>query len=261
LLTNNFASAPVDLWKLSDSYIQPQEAWQYALGLYKNLNQNKIETSLEVYYKNMPSIVEYLDGAQLVLNPALETDLVMGSGYAFGSELLIRKNSGKLNGWISYTFSRSLRQVETEFGEAVNQGEYFPANWDQPHDLSIVTSWHPVRRISFNATFNYRTGRPITLPSGVYDIGGNIVIDYQERNQARIPDYHRLDLGMTYYFYQKKNSDYKSSLSISFYNVYARRNAFSWFFQPTPELGIPKSYRLAVIGTVIPSVTYNFSIR
>jgi len=261
LLTNNFASAPVDLWKLSDSYIEPQKAWQYALGLYKNINQNKIETSLEVYYKDMPSIVEYLDGAQLFLNPALETDLVMGSGYAYGSEFLIRKNSGKLNGWISYTFSRTLRKVETEFGQEVNQGEYFPANWDQPHDLSMVAAWQPVRRISFNATFNYRTGRPITLPSGIYDIGGSIVIDYQERNQARIPDYHRLDLGMTYYFYQKKNSNYKSSLSLSFYNVYARRNAFSWFFQPTPELGIPKSYRLAVIGTVIPSVTYNFSIR
>lgn len=261
LLTNNFAAAPVDLWKLSDSYIQPQEAWQYALGFYKNLQQNRIETSLEVYYKSMPSIVEYLDGAQLFLNPALETDLVMGSGYAYGSELLIRKNSGKLNGWISYTFSRTLRKVETEFGDEVNQGEYFPANWDQPHDLTLVSSWQPARRISFNATFNYRTGRPITLPSGIYDIGGNVVIDYQERNQARIPDYHRLDLGMTYYFYQKKNSNYKSSLSLSFYNVYARRNAFSWFFQPTPELGIPKSYRLAVIGTVIPSVTYNFSIR
>jgi hypothetical protein len=261
LLTNNFASAPVDLWKLSDTYIEPQRAWQYALGLYKNINQNKIETSLEVYYKNMPSIVEYLDGARLFLNPALETDLVMGSGYAYGSELLVRKNSGKLNGWISYTFSRTFRKVETESGESVNQGEYFPANWDQPHDLSMVAAWQPVRRISFNATFNYRTGRPITLPSGIYDIGGNIVIDYQERNQARIPDYHRLDLGMTYYFYQKKNSNYKSSVSLSFYNVYARRNAFSWFFQPTPELGIPKSYRLAVIGTVIPSVTYNFSIR
>ncbi|MDP2042122.1 MAG: TonB-dependent receptor [Algoriphagus sp.] len=261
LLTNNFASAPVDLWKLSDSYIKPQEAWQYALGIYKNLKQNKIETSLEVYYKDMPRIVEYLDGAQLFLNPALETDLVMGSGYAYGSELLVRKNSGKLNGWISYTFSRSLRKVETEFGEAVNQGGYFPANWDQPHDLTVVSSWQPVRRISFNATFNFRTGRPITLPSGIYDIGGNIVIDYQERNQARIPDYHRLDMGMTYYFYQKKNSNYKSSLNLSFYNVYARRNAFSWFFQPTPELGIPKSYRLAVIGTIIPSVTYNFSIR
>ncbi|OOG71893.1 TonB-dependent receptor domain-containing protein [Algoriphagus sp. A40] len=261
LLTNNFAAAPVDLWKLSDSYIQPQKAWQYALGLYKNLNQNKIETSLEVYYKDMPSIIEYRDGAQLFLNPTLETDLVMGSGYAYGSEFLIRKNSGKLNGWISYTFSRTLRKVVPEYGDAINNGEYFPANWDQPHDLTVVTTWQPVRRVSFNATFNYRTGRPITLPSGIYEIGDDIVIDYQERNQARIPDYHRLDLGMTYYFYQKKNSNYKSYITLSFYNVYARRNAFSWFFQPTPELGIPKSYRLAVIGTVIPSVTYNFSIR
>lgn len=261
LLTNNFASAPVDLWKLSDSYIQPQKAWQYAIGLYKNLNQNQIETSIELYFKDMSSIVEYQDGAQLFLNPTLETDLVMGTGYAYGSEFLIRKNAGKLNGWISYTFSRTLRKVDTNLGEEINQGQYFPANWDQPHDLTLVTSWQPVRRVSFNATFNYRTGRPITLPSGIYDIGGDIVIDYQERNQARIPDYHRLDLGMTYYFYQKKNSNYKSYLTLSFYNVYARRNAFSWFFQPTPEFGIPKSYRLAVIGTVIPSVTYNFSIR
>ncbi len=261
LLTNNFASAPVDLWKLSDGFIGPQEAWQYALGFYKNMNQNKIETSVEVYYKDMPSIVEYLDGAQLFLNPTLETDLVMGSGYAYGSEFLIKKNSGKINGWVSYTFSRTLRKVETQLGDAVNQGEYFPANWDQPHDITVVASWQPVRRISFNATFNYRTGRPITLPSGIYDIGGNIVIDYQERNQARIPDYHRLDMGMTYYFYQRKNSNYKSSISLSFYNLYARRNAFSWFFQPSPEQGIPKSYRLAVIGTVVPSLTYNFSIR
>ncbi|GAB3225276.1 TonB-dependent receptor [Algoriphagus aestuariicola] len=261
LLTNNFASAPVDLWKLSDSYVQPQTSWQYALGLYKNLNQNKIETSLELYYKDMPSIVEYRDGAELFLNPNLETDLVMGSGYAYGSEFLVKKNGGKVNGWVSYTYSRTLRKVAPEFGEPINNGEYFPANWDQPHDVTVVATWQPVKRVSFNATFNYRTGRPITLPSGIYDIGGEIVIDYQERNQARIPDYHRLDLGLTYYFYQKKNSDFRSYITFSVYNAYARRNAFSWFFQPSPEVGIPKSYRLAVIGTMIPSVTYNFSIR
>ncbi len=261
LLTNNFASAPVDLWKLSDSYVQPQTSWQYALGLYKNLNQNKIETSLELYYKDMPSIVEYRDGAELFLNPNLETDLVMGSGYAYGSEFLVKKNGGKVNGWVSYTYSRTLRKVAPEFGEPINNGEYFPANWDQPHDVTVVATWQPVKRVSFNATFNYRTGRPITLPSGIYDIGGEIVIDYQERNQARIPDYHRLDLGLTYYFYQKKNSDFRSYITFSVYNAYGRRNAFSWFFQPSPEVGIPKSYRLAVIGTMIPSVTYNFSIR
>nr|WP_287937591.1 TonB-dependent receptor [Algoriphagus sp.] len=261
LLTNNFASAPVDLWKLSDSYLGPQESWQYAMGLYRNLKQNTIEASLELYYKDMPRIVEYLDGAKLFLNPTLETDLVMGEGYAYGSEFLLRKNTGKLNGWVSYTFSRSYRKVDSQSGTEINQGNYFPSNWDQPHDLTIVSSYQPIRRVSFNATFNYRTGRPITLPSGIYDVGGNLVIDYQERNQARIPDYHRMDLGMTYYFYQKKNSKYKSHVTFSVYNVYARRNAFSWFFQPSPESGIPKSYRLAVIGTAIPSVTYNFSFR
>ncbi|GMQ31541.1 TonB-dependent receptor [Algoriphagus confluentis] len=261
LLTNNFASAPVDLWKLSDRYIRPQEAWQYAIGLYRNFKMNTIETSLEMYYKDMPQIVEYRDGARLFLNPNLETDLIMGEGYAYGSELLIRKNGGRINGWVAYTFSRSLRRVNSAEDIQINRGEYFPANWDQPHDLTFVGSYKPVRRVSFNATFNYRTGRPITLPSGIYDIGGNLVIDYQERNQARIPDYHRLDLAMTYYFYQKKNSKYKSQLTLSVYNVYGRRNAFSWFFQPNPDSGIPKSYRLAVIGTIIPSITYNFSIQ
>ncbi len=261
LLTNNFASAPVDLWKLSDQYVAPQRAWQYALGAYRNFQQNTIETSIELYYKDMPSIVEYRDGARLFLNPTLETDLVMGEGYAYGTELLIRKNKGKLNGWLSYTFSRTLRKVDSEDGIQVNRGEYFPANWDQPHDLTLVGSYQPLRRVSFNATFNYRTGRPITLPSGIYDVGGNVVIDYQERNQARIPDYHRLDLGLTYYFFQRKNSRYQSHITFSVYNAYARRNAFSWFFQPSPDSGIPKSYRLAVIGTLVPSVTYNFSIR
>ena len=261
LLTNNFASAPVDLWKLSDHYIGPQKAWQYDLGVYRNFNYNTIETSLEFYYKDMSSIVEYRDGARLFLNPNLETDLVMGRGYAYGTELLLKKNKGMLNGWISYTFSRTFRKVETSSDIQINKGEYFPANWDQPHDLTLVSSFQPVKRVSFNATFNYRTGRPITLPSGIYDIGGNLVIDYQERNQARIPDYHRLDLGMTYHFYQKKNSRYKSYVTLSVYNVYARRNAFSWFFQPGSDSGIPKSYRLAVIGTAIPSITYNFSIR
>src|SRR5690606_7614531 len=176
-------------------------------------------------------------------------------------EFMVKKNGGKVNGWISYTFSRSLRKVVPVHSDPINRGDFFPSNWDQPHDLTVVGTWQPVKRMSFNATFNYRTGRPITLPSGIYDIDGKIVIDYQERNQARIPDYHRLDLGATYYFYQKKNSNYRSYLTVSLYNAYSRINAFSWFSQPTPQSGIPRSYRLAVIGTAIPSVTYNFSIR
>ncbi|MCH7414155.1 TonB-dependent receptor [Belliella sp. R4-6] len=262
LLSNNFASAPVDLWKLSDQYVQPQESWQYSVGAYRNFNFDKIETSLEFYYKDFNSLLEYRDGAQLILNPALETSLVMGRGYAYGGEFLIKKKSGKLNGWFSYAYSRTLRIVESQFeDETINQGEYFPANWDQPHDMSLLLNYKPLRKVSFSATFNYRTGRPITLPSSIYDINGSLVVDYQERNQARIPDYHRLDLGVTFDGNQKKDSHYKSSITIAFYNVYARKNPFSWFFQPDLAGAVPRSYRLAVIGTVIPSVTYNFTFR
>lgn len=261
LLSNNFAAAPVDLWKLSDKYTKPQEVWQYAMGLYKNFKKNTIETSVEFYYKSMGSILEYKDGANLILNPTLETDLVSGNGYAYGTEFLIKKNTGKTNGWISYTYSRSLRRVNTPEGIQINEGDFFPSNWDSPHDITIVGNHQPKRRISINATFNYRTGRPITLPNGLYYIDGVPVIDYQERNQSRIPDYHRLDLGLTYYLYSKKTSTYKSYISLSIYNAYGRKNAFSWFFQPSQESAIPKSYRLSVIGTVVPSITYNFSIR
>ncbi len=262
LLSNNFASAPVDLWKLSDTYTKPQESWQYALGFYRNFDYDKIESSLEFYYKDMRSIVEYRDGARLFLNPLLESVLVMGSGYAYGSEFLLKKKSGKLNGWFTYTYSRSMRKVDSQFEEElINGGEYFPANWDQPHDFTLLANYKLRRRISFTATFNFRSGRPITLPNGVYDIGGNIVVDYQERNQARIPDYHRLDLGVTIDGNQKKDSNYSSNWTIAFYNVYGRKNPFSWFFQPDSSGSIPRSYRLAVIGTIIPSITYNFSIK
>ncbi|MCH7401608.1 TonB-dependent receptor domain-containing protein [Belliella kenyensis] len=262
LLSNNFASAPVDLWKLSDNYVKPQESWQYALGAYRNFDHDRIETSFEVYYKDFQSLLEYRDGAQLILNPALETSLVMGRGHAYGGELLVKKKSGKLNGWVSYAFSRTMRIIESEFEEeVVNQGNYFPANWDQPHDLNVLLNYKPLRRVSFSATFNYRTGRPITLPSSIYNIDGSIVVDYQERNQARIPDYHRLDLGVTFDGNQKRESHYKSNITIAFYNVYARRNPFSWFFQPDMAGSVPRSYRLAVIGTIIPSITYNFTFR
>lgn len=262
LLSNNFASAPVDVWKLSDRYVRPQESWQYALGVYRNFDRDRIESSVEVYYKDFRSLVEYKDGASLILNPTLESDLVMGTGYAYGTEFLLKKKTGKINGWVSYTYSRTLRKVQGEFEqEIINQGRYFPANWDQPHDLSILLNYKPRKRISLSANFNYRTGRPITLPSSIYDIDGNIIVDYQERNQARIPDYHRLDLSLTFEGNQKKNSNYKSDITFSLYNVYARRNPFSWFFQPDFSGSVPRSYRLAVIGTVIPSVTYNFTFK
>ncbi|HSJ66690.1 MAG TPA: TonB-dependent receptor [Anditalea sp.] len=262
LLSNTMASAPVDLWKLSDQYLGPQESLQYALGYYQNFNENLIESSLEVYYKDFNNLVEFKDGATLLLNQNLEQELITGEGHAYGAEFFVKKRYGKLTGWISYGYSRTLRKVASEHEEeTINRGNYFPSNWDQPHDLSIVSTYQLTRRLSLSGNFNYRTGRPITLPTSVYTINDNVVIDYSERNQGRIPDYHRLDLSMTYDGNQRKSSTYKSSVTLAFYNVYARRNPFSWFFSPDSTGTVPRSYRLAVIGTVIPSVTYNFQFK
>lgn len=262
LLSNTMASAPVDLWKLSDQYLGPQESLQYALGYYQNFNQNLIESYFEVYYKDFQNLVEFKDGAVLLLNQNLEQELISGVGYAYGAEFYLKKRYGKLTGWISYGYSRTLRKVVSEFEEEnINRGEYFPSNWDQPHDLSLVGTYKLSRRLSISANFNYRTGRPITLPTGIYTINDNVVIDYAERNQGRIPAYHRLDFSMTYDGNQRKSSTYKSSVTLAFYNAYARRNPFSWFFSPDNAGTVPRSYRLAVIGTVIPSVTYNFQFK
>ena len=262
LLSNTMAAAPVDLWKLSDHYLGPQESLQYALGYYQNFNQNLIESSLEFYFKDFQNLVEFKDGAELLLNPNLEQELVTGTGHAYGAEFFLKKRYGKLTGWVSYGYSRTLRRVASEFEEeTINKGNYFPSNWDQPHDLSIVSTYQMTRRLSFSGNFNYRTGRPITLPTAIYSINNNIVIDYSERNQGRIPDYHRLDLSLTYDGNQRRSSKYKSSITLAVYNVYARRNPFSWFFSPDVAGTVPRSYRLAVIGTAIPSVTYNFQFK
>ncbi|MBT0812152.1 TonB-dependent receptor [Litoribacter ruber] len=262
LLSNTMASAPVDLWKLSDYHVGPQESLQYALGYYQNFKENIIESSVEVYYKDFPNILEFKDGATLLMNPNLEQELLGGIGHAYGAEFFLKKRHGKLTGWISYGFSRTMRQVVSEFEEeTINQGEFFPSNWDQPHDLSVVATYQLTRRLSFSGNFNYRSGRPITLPTSIYTINDNIVIDYSHRNQGRIPDYHRMDLSLTYDGNQRKSSTYKSNVTLALYNVYARRNPFSWFFSPTGAGTVPRSYRLAVIGTMIPSVTYNFQFK
>lgn len=262
LLSNTMASAPVDLWKLSDSYLGPQESLQYALGYYQNFKENLIESYIEFYYKDFQNLVEFKDGATLLLNPNLEQELITGRGHAYGTEFFLKKRYGKLTGWISYGYSRTMRKVASENEEeTINKGNYFPSNWDQPHDLSVVSTYQMTRRLSISGLFNYRTGRPITLPTGIYTINDNVVIDYSERNQGRIPDYHRLDLSLTYDGNQRRSSKYKSSVTFAVYNVYARRNPFSWFFSPDNAGTVPRSYRLAVIGTAIPSVTYNFQFK
>lgn len=197
LISNTTAVSPLDLWKSSNYYVKPQIGNQVAIGYFKNFKQNRWEASIEGYYKQVENLVEYKDGANLFMNPNLEAELLNAKGEAYGVELFIKKKEGKLTGWLAYTYARTFRTVSGNSPETLNQGKQYPSNFDKPHDVSIVANYAFTRRLSLSANFTYSTGRPITYPQSVYLIDGYAVSQFTERNQARIPDYHRLDLSFT----------------------------------------------------------------
>ncbi|MDO6390565.1 TonB-dependent receptor [Pontibacter sp. BT731] len=261
LISNTTAASPVDIWKTSNPHLRPQLGDQVALGFFKNLQDNTIELSAEAYYKKLHDLVEYKDGARLLLNSTLDADLLPGEGKAYGLELMVRRNSKKLTGWASYTYSRSLRRVNGPTPEErINNGNFFPANFDKPHDLSLVLNQQLTRLISMSANFTYSTGRPITYPESVSYIDGLLMVNYSDRNQHRIPDYHRLDLAFVIDGTNKRNANWVSSWAFSVYNVYGRKNPYSVFFKPAYGGTIPQAYRLSVIGSAVPAITYNFKI-
>ncbi|EIM74805.1 putative TonB-dependent outer membrane receptor protein [Nitritalea halalkaliphila LW7] len=230
LISNTATIAPTDVWKLSDSFLRPQTVDQYSIGLFKNFKSNIFETSVELYYKDMQNSVEYIDGANLILQNHLETELLPGRGRAYGAELFIRKNLGRTTGWLSYTYSRSERQVITPFEEfAINRGEWFPSNFDKPHELTLIGNYKLSALSSFSATFTYSTGRPITFPVAKFDFAGNALALFTDRNQQRIPDFHRLDVAYNFKF-NGKSRFADGDWTFSVMNVYGRRNPFSLFF-------------------------------
>lgn len=256
LISNTAAVTPVDVWKLSDKYIEPLRATQLSLGYFRNFNNNSYETSAEVYYKKLDNIVEYIDHADLLLNQHLETDVLNAVGNSYGAEFFLKKIRGRLNGWLSYTYSRSFRTVAGQYQrEVVNNGNPFPANYDKPHDVTLVGNYKISRRYSFSFNFTYSTGRPVTAPLYRYQAGNLLGIDeYSFRNQLRIPDYHRLDLSLIMKTSLKKSQLWESSWVFSVYNAYSRMNAYSVFYRQQYPAG---PYKLSVIGTIFPSVTYN----
>lgn len=258
MLSNTTAISPTDIWKLSDMNIAPQTGDQVSFGLYKNFKNNTIETSVEVYYKNINNYLDYRSGASLVLNPTIERDVINTKGKAYGVEAMIRKLSGKLNGWLSYTYSRTLlRQDDPRAGEIINRGEFYPGNYDKPHDATIVANYKFSHRfsISFNAT--YSTGRPITLPVGKYMYGGSQRVLYSDRNEYRIPDYFRTDFSMNIYGNHKLNQKTHNSWTIGMYNITGRKNPYSVYY--LSEAGMINGYKLSIFGNMIPFV--NFNIR
>ena len=256
MLSNTTAISPTDIWKLSDSHIRPQVGDQVSLGLYKNFKRNTIETSLEAYYKTMDDFLDYKSGAVLVLNPNIETDVINAQGKAYGAELMIKKLTGKLNGWMSYTYSRSLVKVADENSEIINEGNYFPSNFDKPHDFTLVGNYKFSRRFSISLNFTYSTGRPITLPQAKYDYEGSKRIYYSDRNHFRVPDFYRADVSMNLEGNHKVNKLNHSSWTFAIYNLTGRKNVYSIFF--LSEGGAVNGYKMSIFGRPIPTITYNF---
>ncbi|HET8735082.1 MAG TPA: TonB-dependent receptor [Pricia sp.] len=256
-LSNNTTASPIDTWKLSDLNIKPQNADQYSLGLFKNFKENTYEVSLEGYFKKIDHILDFKTGAQLLLNKNVETEVLQGRGRAYGLEFLIRKNEGKLNGWLGYTYSRSFVKLDSDFDdEQVNNGEYFPSNYDKPHDLSITANYKFTQRFSLSANFVYQTGRPVTYPLGSYRYQDADYVFYSDRNKYRIPDYYRLDLSFNVEGNHKIKKFAHSFWNLSIYNVLGRNNPYSVFF--VTENGEIKAYQSSIFSIPIPTITYNF---
>ncbi|NJY63128.1 TonB-dependent receptor [Salinimicrobium sp. CDJ15-81-2] len=256
-LSNNTTVSPTDTYKLTDRYIKPQRADQYTLGLYKNFDNNEYEVSLEGYYKNSENILDYKVGAQLFLNENIETEVLQGNGRSYGVEFLMKKTKGRLNGWLGYTYSRSHIQLDgTHREEIVNNGEFFPSNYDKPHDVSAVANYKVTQRFSFSANFVYQTGRPVTFPTGKYVQNGMEYVLYSDRNRFRIPDYYRLDLSFNVEGNHKLEKLAHSFWNISVYNVLGRNNPYSVFF--VTDQGEVKAFKSSIFSIPVPTITYNF---
>ncbi len=264
LISNTAVITPSDLWKLSDNYVKPLVCDQFAIGFFNNTKNKNYETSFEIYYKPYKNVIDYKNGAKIILNDHIEADLINAKGQNFGIETFIKKNNGKLTGWISYTFSKSLRKTNSAiFEEKINKNELFPATLDRPHNLVINGGYYINRRWRFAFTFNYNTGRPVSLPEMNYNIKGYRVAYYSDRGKYRMPDYHRLDISISRYENLKIKKSWKGYWTLSIVNVYARKNAYSIFYQKEQSpYNVNQSryslYKMYIIGRPLPTFTYNF---
>jgi TonB dependent receptor/CarboxypepD_reg-like domain/TonB-dependent Receptor Plug Domain len=257
MLSNTVSVAPLTTWKLSDPNIKPQLGDQISFGFYKDIQSKNIEMSAEAYYKWFDNVIDYKVGSELILNKHIEQDVLQGNGKAYGIELFFRKKSGKLNGWFSYAFSRTFLRMNSKFDfEKINNGSYYPANYDKPNDVTVVMNYKFTRRYSISSNFTYSTGRPITFPVGQYFLGGGYKISYSDRNQFRIPDYIRLDVGFNIEGNHKIKKPFAGFWSISVYNILGFNNPYSIYFRS--ENGVINAYKLSIFAAPIPTITYNF---
>jgi len=253
LAQNSTAGTPLDLWFPSSPNVKPQKADQFAIGYFRNLNDNALETSAEVYYKSMHDVIDFKDNAELLLNPQLEGELRTGKGWSYGLELMVRKNTGKLNGWVSYTLSATRRKIA-----GINDGRSYRAPYEKPHNISIVLNYEFSERSILSANWVYATGAPVTFPTGRAVIGNVIVPIYSDRNAYRLPDYHRLDLSYTLKGKNKKNRKWQGEWNFSVYNAYGRKNAWAINFVEDQDNPNQTYAEKTYLFSIIPAITYNF---
>jgi hypothetical protein len=256
LLSNTAASSPLDVWTLSGINIRPEKADQVALGWFQNFSDNTYEASVEVYYKKMYNQIDYVPASDLLLNEYFAGDLLFGKGRAYGAEFYVKKNKGRLTGWVSYTLSRTERKVES-----VNNDDWFPARFDKPHNITAVAIYELTKRLTLSSNFTIQSGTPATFPTNRYTVGGIIIGNNYNgmRNNSRIPAYHRLDLAATLKAKRKLFKVGEGEWVFSVYNVYNRRNPFSVYTRINEDNPLKtEAVRYSVIGNFIPSITYNF---
>ncbi|MEK9614140.1 MAG: TonB-dependent receptor plug domain-containing protein, partial [Flavobacteriaceae bacterium] len=258
LISNTNAPTPIDIWTPSGKFIKPQLLDQYAIGYFRSSIDNLFNFEFEAFYKSVQNRLDYIDGAELIANEAIERVLLSGEARARGLEFLVRKNEGKLKGWIAYTLSRSEQRTpgRTPQEVGINNGNWYSTPYDKTHDLSFTATYSLNKKWDLSANFIYQTGQPITYPNAQYQFSGFSIPNYETRNSSRLPAYNRLDLSAVY-SPSNENKKYKGEWVMGIYNVYDRRNAASIRFEENRETGLNQAIRLSIFG-IIPSITYNF---
>ena len=251
LLSNSTSGNPTDLWIPSSNNVKPEIADQFSLGYYRNFKNNQFQFSTETYYKILQNQIDYRDGTTLRINQNAESDLLYGDGRAYGIEFLLKKKYGRFNGWVGYTLSRTEKRIN-----GINNNKYYPAKQDRTHEISLVGIYNASKKWTVSSTFIYYTGNAVSFPSGKYEVNGQVINYYTERNGYRMPPYHRLDLGATYQ--RKKHLNFESSWTFSIYNVYARENAYTITFRKSATDPSKTEALQTSLFRIVPAITYNF---
>jgi hypothetical protein len=259
LISNTSSPTPLDVWLPSDNFVKPQIADQVALGYFRNFKNDSYSLEVETYYKKVKNRLDYIDGADLIANKAIEQIVLNGQLRSYGLEVMLRKNKGKLNGWISYTLSKSEQQTpgRTAAESGINSGNWYNSNFDKLHNVAVTGSYNLNEKWSFGANFALQTGQPTSFPNGQYEYLGINVPSYGLRNENRLPTYHHLDISATLTPRKNKDRNWKGEWVFSVYNLYNRKNAASINFRQNADSGNNEAVKTSIFG-IVPAVSYNF---